>query len=319
MPRSSEARASLSTRIALVALAALGHLAFLGSLLWREGWQLVPWLASANVAVIAWVALLPRRSALGTAQAIWRVVIATAVMGAVTYTVLEHDAGVLSPGGLVVVAVWGFVCGLMASTVAVPLSLALDRRRREPTVERALDAWTTLACVAAVLALIAPVGMPDAHECATDSFRSSCRHLPLAHAVFALDGAIGAFTLILAAALWTIERVGSSRRPRPGRCRASGSTTRGAPTTSRARPASRWAGCHGGSRWCATSGGRATATTPWTASWWRGFRRARRCRGGSPRSRWSRPSAPSERFCDSSAEGPGEVQLLVALTTVTLA
>ena len=206
--------APFAARLALLLVAAVGHLLFLGSLTWTVPWSLaVPiLLASANLAALALAAFRPRPRPLTAGRALVAVVGLTTALCTAVYLaiVLEavssgrHDR--LPSVGFPVA--FGLVGGLIGSTVAVPLALALDRWRREPTIRRALDAWATLASIATVFAVVRPAGLDAAvARCALSPGASmQCERLAHGRALAAADVAMAVFAVALAGGLWAFER-----------------------------------------------------------------------------------------------------------------
>jgi|GEM_PF-955176 len=206
--------ASPAARLTLLLLAALGHLLFLGSLTWTVPWSIAMpiLLAGANLTALALAAFRPKPRPLTAGRALAAVVGLTTALCAVAYLVLV--LGVVSSGrhdrlpSVIFPIGYGLVGGALGSTVAVPLALALDRWRREPTLRRSLDAWATLASIATVFAVVRPAGLDAAvARCAPSPGASmQCGRLAHGRALAAADVAMAVFAVALAAGLWAFER-----------------------------------------------------------------------------------------------------------------
>ncbi|MDO9020726.1 MAG: hypothetical protein Q8S73_12985 [Deltaproteobacteria bacterium] len=206
--------APFAARFALLLLAAVGHLLFLGSLTWTVPWTFATpaLLASANLTALALAAFRPTPRALTAGRALVAVVGLTTALCTAIYLAIALEA--VSSGrhdrlpSVVLPVGFGLVGSLIGSTVAVPLALALDRWRREPTIRRALDAWATLASIAAVFAVVRPAGLDaTVARCALQPGASAhCERLAYGHALAAADVAMAGLAVALAAALWAFER-----------------------------------------------------------------------------------------------------------------
>lgn len=142
-------------RGAFLALAAAAHVLFLGrgSDALRGDLSLLPF-AAPNLLVLGWVAarrgdpLQPLVPAFGAA-------VPTVLLGPwVDFT--DNSNPLLRYFLAIVVALFG-------ATVVTPLSLTLDRWRREPCPATALDAWTTLALSTMASFLLDPAHKADVH------------------------------------------------------------------------------------------------------------------------------------------------------------
>lgn len=206
--------ASPAARLALLLVAAVGHLLFLGSLTWTVPWSVATpsLLAGANLATLALAAFRPRPRPLTAGRALAAVIGLTTALCTAVYLALALD--VFSTGSheqlpsVVLPVGFGLVGGALGATVAVPLALALDRWRREPTIRRALDAWATLASIAAVFAVVRPAGLDaTVARCALSSEASiQCGYLAHGRALAVADAAMALFAVALAAGLWALER-----------------------------------------------------------------------------------------------------------------
>lgn len=197
----SAGRAGLVERLAMLVLAAAGHVVFLSSLFeWEHemGWSFSLALAAVNVLSLATLTLGQRRRPLTVARAIG----ATVLVSAVTFTFVLLALGQLDGSrsrvvnDLVTAAVYGSICGLLGATVTVPLSLAVDRWRADPSVRRRLDAWATLACIGSVFAWMGP---------RTEVVQRACPTLARCSSLPALHLALLTTTLALATGLWAWE------------------------------------------------------------------------------------------------------------------
>jgi hypothetical protein len=200
--------ASLAARVLFATIAAAGHLLFLWSLSWsldQRGF-FASLLAFPNVALLCGVAFRPRPKALDPGAAVGAGVALTLFLGvaalAVASTLRLLDGKYLIVSGAVVL-----FCGFLGATVAAPLAVALSRWRLDPTPRRALDAWATLLCVAAVFAFVRPVGLAhDLGRCAVPLGWSDCRAVALGRTLAALDTAMVIAAVASAVGLWSFER-----------------------------------------------------------------------------------------------------------------
>lgn len=207
----SASRPRLGARLALLAIVALGHWAFLTSL-WRPP-ESRPWLpfflAAPNLFVLTTVLLAPTKVAWLRRGPTLALVVATSLLfGSVALPVALLYSTPLGN------ALWSFVgmlligalCGLLGAMVAAPLSLVVERWRAEPSPRRALDAWATLSCCAATFAVTRPAGLDRSarlcmnspswsEHCADLGFVRTLHHLDIAFAVAAM--AIAAAVLLL--------------------------------------------------------------------------------------------------------------------------
>lgn len=160
LPRwTSVGRPTLAARLALLALIAVGHVVFLAGLSPRNP-ELLPamFFAACNTIPLAMVLFGRPRRPLTAARLVARNVVLLAGVLPVAGTALElaqrspHFHG-LSMEETVCLFAGGGVFGLLGCTVAVPLGLAIDRWRAEPTPRRSLDVWAALACVGTVFAI----------------------------------------------------------------------------------------------------------------------------------------------------------------------
>ncbi|MDB4928366.1 MAG: hypothetical protein JWM10_850 [Myxococcaceae bacterium] len=198
---------SAAARAVFVTIAAAGHLLFLWSLTWSMDHKgvVASLLALPNVVMLAVVAFRPRPRALTAGRAVGAVVALTTLAGLAVYLLATSRGGfelrtLLYNLGLEV------VCGALGATVAAPLSLALDRWRLDPTPRRALDAWATLVCVAAVFAFVRPVGFSQGVAHCPGGAWFGCHGGALGRTLAGLDAAMAVAALAGAVGLWSFER-----------------------------------------------------------------------------------------------------------------
>ena len=200
-------------RLAVLVLAAVGHVLFLTSITggsWSLKVSFV--LASANLAALALAAFRPKPRALTAARLLLVVIALNAALGlagflfaALGSAFASGRVGALS--GLLVALVFSVVGGALGSIAVVPLGLALDRWRRDPTPRTALDAAATLACLASIFAVVRPVGLAARlRACALDPQLGRCDALAQGKLLAAADVAMACFAVGLAVALWWVER-----------------------------------------------------------------------------------------------------------------
>ena len=200
-------------RLVVLVLAAVGHVLFLASISGGSlPLKLTFVLASANLAALALAAFRPKPRPLSVARLFLLVVALNAALGlagflcgALGSAFASGRVGVLS--GLLVAIVFSVVGGSFGSIAVVPLGLALDRWRRDPTPRTVLDAGATLACLAAIFALVRPVGLAERIcACALNPQSVRCDEIARGKVLAGADVAMACFAVALAVALWWTER-----------------------------------------------------------------------------------------------------------------
>lgn len=208
----SASRPRLGARLALLAIAALGHWAFLRSI-WSPP-RSAPWLplflAAPNLIVLTTVLLAPSKVAwLRRGPTLVLAVATSLLFGSVALPVAYLHSTPLSNAlwSLLGMLLIGVLCGLIGATVATPLSLAIERWRAETSPRRALDVWATLTCCAAVFALTRPTVL-DSHmsRCMSSAAESArCPDLYFIRALHHVDIAFAAAAMALAATVLLLD------------------------------------------------------------------------------------------------------------------
>ena len=161
--------ATSRARAAFVTLTVVGHFAFLSTLFsGRLPTWAVPLLSLGNVSLVTWAAFRRGRAALRPRRSAAIIASVATLPGIIAmapeYVTASGVFDVVMATGVIVLA--GCVLGGAAASVAVPLAVAIDRRRDEATVRRALDAWATIACMGAGLVLVLSGGLaPHTAKC----------------------------------------------------------------------------------------------------------------------------------------------------------
>lgn len=153
--------ASVSARFTVLALAWLGHAAFLWTLFGQGTHLLAAALTfgTCNILALAWTAFRRREAELGPVGLLGFVLGATMFLTLLLAVGLSYSRD----DGLSAVTLFsvilgslfaGAVLGLVGALVVLPLGLAIDRWRGDPVPRRGLDVWATLALLGAVASAV---------------------------------------------------------------------------------------------------------------------------------------------------------------------
>jgi len=200
---------TVGARLAVLALAALGHFAVLGSLWWDRKVGLVFPLAmtAPNLLVLAAAALARRKIAWPRGGPMVAVVGASVVMMALCSAaqVLGHGAGLVL-SSMLLGACSGAAFGLVGALVATPLCRVIERWRADPAPRRALDVWAALASYGVVFAVARPFQYGrSAQLCGAFPRSANCFQIEFGRLLQALDPTLAATAIVVAGAVLALD------------------------------------------------------------------------------------------------------------------